>query len=322
MVLKILDSGQAVGVMPEGTHNKFKRLQMLQKGIFRLAMMAQEKHRNTPMVKIVPVGLEYTSTSEFHGDVAVRYGKAIEVSDFYDLYVENQARAFKQMQNVLTDKMKEGMVDITNEQYYGEIERLRVIFLRRAMQKLGFDQRNSEERLLMQKKIVEALQEYSRTSPDEMSALCLAVRDYLAIIQKRNLCDRVIERQPFSLISLFARSVFALICVPLWLLGVLFNYLPYGISAFASRKVKDPQFITSVWFVAGMALFPIYHFIMIVLIVIFIPCIYCKFIMPLLFIPLGLFAYRYYLSIKRLGAMFRFWWSKKRNEKEILEEIK
>jgi 1-acyl-sn-glycerol-3-phosphate acyltransferase len=321
LILKVLLNRQAVGIMPEGTHNEIKRLRMLQKGVFRLAMQAQEKYGNTPMVKIIPVGLEYTNTVKFRSDVIIRYGTAIEVSDFYDRYVENQARAFKQMQDVLMEKMREGMVDITNEQYYGEIERLRVICQRRAVQKFGLDIRNAEHRLQAQQKTIAALQEYARTNPVEMSALGLAVKEYAAIIQKRNLRDWVVERQPFSFAGLLARSVLALLGFPFWFSGLLLNYLPYWLSAFASRKVKDPQFVTSVQFVAAMAIFPVYYLIMIVLMAIFIPCIWGKFIIPLLAFSLGIFAFRYYISMKKLNAMFRFWWGKKRKNPEILGAI-
>ena len=128
------------------------------------------------MVKIVPVGIEYTNTNKFRSDVIVNYGKAIEVSDFYDLYVVNHAKAFKQMQNTLLKKMQEGMIDITNDQHYNEIERLRVLYQQQAVRRLDLDFRKAEHRLQVQQKIVAALQEYDQTNPDEMSALCLTDR--------------------------------------------------------------------------------------------------------------------------------------------------
>ncbi|MDR1172676.1 MAG: 1-acyl-sn-glycerol-3-phosphate acyltransferase [Bacteroidales bacterium] len=321
LILKALRSRQAVGMMPEGTHSEIKRLRMLQKGVFRLAMQAQEEYGNRPMVKIVPVGIEYTSTSKFRSDVTVRYGKAIEVSDFYDQYVENPARAFKHMQDTLSEKMKEGMVNITNELYYREIEHLRVLYQRQAMQRLGLDCRNAEHRLRAQQKIIAALQEYDQTNPDEMSALCLAVRDYLTIIQKYSLRDWVVEHQPYSLTRLLVQTIWMIPGIPFWILGMLFNYIPYKLSALASRKVKDPQFVSSVQFVAGMVVYPLYDLIMIVLFVLFVPCIWGKFIMPLLLIPLGLFAYQWYLAMKKLGARFRFWSGKRNKSPEILKAI-
>ena len=168
LIPKVLQSGQSVGIMPEGIHNKYKRLQMLQKGVFRLAMQAQEKFGNSPMIKIIPVGIEYTSTNKFRSDVIVKYGKVLEASDFYDLYVENQAKAFKQMQDALMAKMREEMIDIVSDQYYNEIERLRVLYLRKATKRLGLKYRKAEDRLKAQQKIIATLQNYEKTNPDEM----------------------------------------------------------------------------------------------------------------------------------------------------------
>ena len=321
IILKVLHSGQTVGIMPEGTHNEIKRLRMLQKGVFRLAMMAQEKCGNSPMVKIVPVGLEYTSTHKFRSDVMIRYGKAIEVSDFYDLYIENPARAFKQMQDALMEKMREGMVDIANDQYYKEIDFLRMIYLQQAIQHLNLDKRNAEHRLQAQQKIIAALQKHDQTNPDEMATLCLAVRNYLEIIQKYKLDDWMIKRQPYSIFGLLGQSILALVGFPFWILGIIFNYIPYKTSAFASRTVKDPQFVSSMQFVVGMVLFPIYHIIMLILLLIFIPCIWGKIIMPLLMIPLGIFAWKYSLSMKKLVANFYFRFRKQRKNPEIFEAI-
>ena len=317
LILKVLDSRHAVGIMPEGTHNQFKRLQMLQKGVFRMAMQVQEKHGAAPTVKIIPVGLEYTCNSKFRSGLTVRYGKAIELSDFYDTYVENSAKAYKQMQDVLMEKMREGMIDITDELYYSEIERLRVLYQKRATQKLGLDFRNAEHRLQAQQKTVAVLQDYAKSNSGEMSSFCGTVRDYLTILQKHNLRDWVIERQPYYPAGLAGRCILAIGGLPLWLLGMLFNYLPYRMSAFASRKIKDPQFVSSVQFVAGLVLYPLYYIIVIVLTAIFIPCIWGKLLMPLLIIPSGLFAFKYYISMKKLGARFRF----RLNRKELHKAV-
>ena len=319
MILKVLESGNAVGIMPEGMHNKMKRLQMLQKGVFRLALQAQEKYGATPMIKIIPVGIEFTNTYKFRSSLIVNYGKAIEVSDFYNMYVENSAKAYKQMQDTLTEKIKEGMVDITNDQHYNEIERLRVLYLKRVIQKNGLDFGNAEHRLQMQQKIIAVLQEYAKSFPDEMNTLCIAVEDYFTIIEKNNQRDWVIERQPYSFVCLLWGCILALIGFPFWILGMLFNYLPYKMSALASSKVKDPQFITSVQYVASLAIFPLYYLIAIVLLVLFIPCFWGKLIMPMLMFPLGLFAFKYYILMKKLCARFRFCWGNKKEFKKAIE---
>ena len=319
MIVKVLRSKHAVGVMPEGTHNEIKRLRTLQKGIFKLAMQVQEEHGNIPTVKIIPVGIEYTSTNKFRSDLIVNYGKAIELSDFYDLYVKNPARAFKQMQDTLSEKMKEGMINIDNEQHYSEIERMRVLYQNQSAHHLGLDCRKAEHRLQAQQKIIASLQTYDQANPKEMSVLCDMVKKYLNIIKKYELDDWTIERQPFSMAGLLGRCLLIFVGLPVWITGMIFNYIPYKLSDVFSRKVKDPQFVSSVQFVTGLVLYPLYYLIMIVLLVILVPCIWGKLIIPFLMPALGVFVYNYYLFIKNLFTRFRFY--QQRKKPEILQAI-
>ena len=322
LILKVLDSQHSVGIMPEGVHNKVKRLQMLQKGIFRLAMQAQERYGNSPNIKIIPVGIEYTNTKKFRSALSVRYGDVIEVSDYYDHFVENPARAYKLMQDKLAEKLKAAIIHIDSEPNYVAIEQLRTLYLKRAIQKNSLSVHSAEDRFQTQKKIISVLQKYELDNPDEMSSLGCAVAEYFNIIQKHNLRDWVIERQPYTLAGIAGRGIFALLGFPFWILGMLFNYLPYKFSALSSRKVKDPQFISTVQFVAGLVLFPLYHFILIVLMVIFIPPLWGKFLAPATLLPLGLFAYRYYISMKKLGAQFRFWATQQKQEIKKAVELR
>jgi len=322
LILKVLNSSQSVGIMPEGAHNEIKRLRVLQKGIFRLAMQAQENSGTTPNVKIVPVGIEYTNPSKFRNKLLVRYGEAIELSDFYEQYTENPAKAFKQMQDKLTEKMKEGMIHIESEQYYSVIERIRVMYLKRAMQKHQLNFRRAEDVLQTQKNIISAIEKLEQTNPEEISSLALEVEQYFELMQKHNFRDWVIEKQPYSIAGIAVRGTLALTGIPFWIIGMIFNYLPYKLSEIASRKVKDPQFISSVQFVAGLVVFPLYYFAMIAIILIFVPFLWGKLLALLSIIPMGLFAYEYYLSVKKLYARLRFWANKNTPEMTKAVELR
>ena len=321
ILLKVLHHGLAVGIMPEGTHNKTKHLRVLQKGVFRLAMQAQEKYGNSPGVKIVPVGIDYSDTRKVRSDVIINYGKAIEMSDFYDLYVENQAKAFKLLQNTLSEKMKEGMIDIENEEFYNEIERISVFYEKRAIQRLGMNPREASTLLHVRQRIIAAIQKLAEQDHETMAGLCALIKEYVAIIEKHNFRDWVIERQPYSFAGLFLRSLLAIPGIPFWILGMLSNYLPYKLCSLGSRKIKDPQFVSSVQFVLSLILFPVYYLIMIILMIIFIPNIWGILVLVALLIPFGLFAFKYYIAIKKLNARFRFWCGKRRKNVELLKAI-
>ncbi|MDR0815049.1 MAG: 1-acyl-sn-glycerol-3-phosphate acyltransferase [Bacteroidales bacterium] len=320
ILLEVLHHQQAVGIMPEGVHNKIKRLRMLQKGVFRFAMKAQEHSGNQPDIKVVPVGLEYSDTRKFRSNVIVRYGSPIEMSDYYDLYVENAPRAFKLLQDTLSAKMKEGMVNIENEEYYQEIECARRFFEKETLQRLGLKS-DGEGRLSAQQHIVADLEHLAAESPEKMRILCTDIKEYADLTDKYRFRDWVIARQPYSLAGLLLRSLLALLCFPVWIAGMAFNYLPYKLCAWSSRKVKDPQFVSSVQYVAALVAFPLYHLILAVLACIFVPCIWGKISIIVLLIPAGLVAFRWYLSVKKLIARYRFFFAKRGKNSDILKMI-
>ncbi len=321
MLLQALHHNRAVGIMPEGTHNETKHLRVLQKGVFRLAMLAQEKYGNRPGIKIIPVGLDYTDTRKYRSDITINYGKAIEMSDYYDLYVENPAKAFRLLQDILSEKMKEGMIDIENEEFYNEIERISVFYEKQAVQQLGLNFRKAIDRLHARQKTIAAMQDFAEKDHVAMAGLCLQIKEYVAILEKHNIRDWVVERQPYSFAGIFLRALLSFFGIPFWILGMLFNYLPYKLCDLGSRAVKDPQFISSVQYVLSMVFFPIYYLVMIVLFVVFIPCIWGKLVMIGLLIPLGLFDFEFYLSIKKLDARFRFWNGKRKQNPDLFKAI-
>ncbi|MDR2036628.1 MAG: 1-acyl-sn-glycerol-3-phosphate acyltransferase [Bacteroidales bacterium] len=321
ILLKVLHHGLAVGIMPEGIHNEMKRLQILQKGVFRFALKAQEKFGNLPGVKIIPVGIEYSDTRKFRSDVIINYGEAIEMSDYYDLYIENPPRAFKQLQDTLSNKMKEGMINIENEEFYHEIEQARLFYEKRAIRRLGLKYNKGRDRLTAQQKVIHAMEDYAQEKHAEMVEMSDQIKEYVTIINKYDFRDWVVEDQPYSFSFLSLLMLLSILGFPFWLLGMIFNYIPYKLSQYSSGKIKDPQFVSSVQFVAGIVVFPVYYLIITILFIIFIPCIWGILTMVILFVPSALFAFNYYLFLKKVGARYRFCSLKRKKNKEILRSI-
>ncbi len=78
-VVDILDHNVPFCIFSEGTHHASHRIQAVKKGIWRLAFLAQSK-LDKP-VYIVPVGLDYEYFFRTAGQIDVRFGKPISVSD-------------------------------------------------------------------------------------------------------------------------------------------------------------------------------------------------------------------------------------------------
>ena len=89
-------------IFSEGICVSEKRLRPLKKGTARIAFQAM---KNIEDIYIVPTGINYTHFTQFGGEIMLGFGKPIRVSDYQQLFEENQAKAV----NKLTTDLKEAM---------------------------------------------------------------------------------------------------------------------------------------------------------------------------------------------------------------------
>jgi len=97
-----------------------------------------------------------------------------------------------------------------------------------------------------------------------------------------------------------------LILLPVHLLGVINNYLPYKIPTILIKNIKDHQFHSSFKHVMAMVFFPVYYIILMVPALVFLWTWWLK-LAYIITLPLtGLFAFKYYIRFKKLSARFRY----------------
>jgi hypothetical protein len=97
-----------------------------------------------------------------------------------------------------------------------------------------------------------------------------------------------------------------IVLLPLYLYGGIVNYLPYKIPVWVTKKIKDTQFISSVRDVAGMVLFPVYYIILGVISLFIEVDWWIKLGFFVLSPLIGLFAFHYYITAKKLFAKARY----------------
>jgi 1-acyl-sn-glycerol-3-phosphate acyltransferase len=293
-------------LFPEGTHGDKRRLRPLKKGIFRIAFMAQEYYKNKQGVKIVPVGIDYSDYQKFRNNLFINYGKPIEVSEYYKLYTENNIEAINQLRQRLANEISNLMIDIQTEEYYDLYQSLRVIYNSEMRKKLNIKGKTLLDKFTADKKMISVLDQYTDRNPGEIKSLDKKVSDYMAGLNKFNLRDWVLRKNFYPLITRFPEALSLLILLPFHILGLINNYIPYKIPAVYIKKIKDPQFHSSFKLVMAMVFFPVYYIILVVLGLIFINPLWLK-LLYFLTIPLtGLFAFKYYIRLKKLSAKFRY----------------
>ena len=81
-VLDAMDHGMKYCMFCEGTHRTMHSLLPLKKGIARIALHANQRFGDRKPVYIVPTGIEYQDYFRTRTPVSIRYGEAINVTEF------------------------------------------------------------------------------------------------------------------------------------------------------------------------------------------------------------------------------------------------
>ena len=106
-------------ILPEGRHQAKHSLLPLSKGIFRIALEAEELMDGRLPLYIVPVGLEYGNFFRYRSTVLVQIGDPINVSEYLRKHAGlTQPEVMNLMKDDLTERMKEVILYIPDDEYY------------------------------------------------------------------------------------------------------------------------------------------------------------------------------------------------------------
>lgn len=299
--LRVMEHRNGVVILPEGNHANFRKLRQLKKGICRIAFQTAEASGFTKEINIVPVGLEYSHYWRFRQVLTVVYGRPINVSEYYDSYRENPNRAIVELRDRLSADMKKVMVHIDNEQDYEAINELRSIINEKYSDSIRYP------KLFRDQRLVARINELQASDPETYSDICtdtLAVRDMATKLQ---LTYRHLRKKRHPIGWLMLSSVFLVLTLPLFLLGVALNILIFRISYLQAIKSKDPAFISTARYGFFLGFSFIFGPLYLVLALIFIKPWWIALLIFLMIPVAGILAWNWFLLYRRTLGGFRIW---------------
>lgn len=264
IILKTVDiitSGSALVILPEGNHSGFRRLRPLKKGFARMAFQAEEANNYLLDVQIVPVGLDYDDYQEFRSSLIVKFGEPIAVKEYIELYKESPAIAINKITNKLSDHMKPLIVNIESEDNYDLFNELRQIYRSRMAQHLKLNDRDEKNRVFIDQQLIKNVNSYVNQNPDTLQNYQNKISKFIKLRDNFGFTNRIINQQGINLFNLIGSSIALLATLPLFLYGVVNNFLSIWLPVKLSKKLEDPQFKSSITFVISLLSFPIFYII-------------------------------------------------------------
>lgn len=108
---ELLRSGRCIAIFPEGISHDEPKLQKMKTGAARIALGAvSDPAEPTSTLKIVPVGLYYTSKSSFRSEALIRYG---EIFDVEPIELDANGEPPREAVAALTAKIESALRDVT-----------------------------------------------------------------------------------------------------------------------------------------------------------------------------------------------------------------
>ena len=311
--IDVLKNKNGLIILPEGDHAGFRRLRQLKKGICRVALQADEATGFKLKIKIIPVGVEYSSYFRFRQVLTVVYGKPVEVSEFHQLYTESPERALNELRNKISAGIKKVMVHIESEDDYEAIDELRSIINGRYSDKIKYP------KLLRDRNLIDKLNRLKVSDPMTYNKICSLSLQVKNQAKKLNITYRLLEKKKHPAGWLIAGLVALFLTFPVWLFGNIFTLTFLSLPELQIRKTKDLQFHSSVRFGISLVLafifLPVY---LIISLLIFSP--WWLALLIFLTIPVaGIFAWNYNILFRRIIGGFRFLNYKKKKDPSFLE---
>lgn len=261
-------------ILPEGRHQAKHSLLPLSKGIFRIAIEAEELIDGRLPLYIVPVGLEYGNFFRFRSTVLVQIGDPINVSEYLRDHASlTQPEIMNLMKDDLSERMKDVILYIPDDEYYNATLEICAAVINGQVTAWKKDHPKARRHALT-----------TRFAANKMTLAQIArlraegdPRQTASLFEKAEAIHAERVRRGISLGSVIMKTPFWSRMLKLIVLIVTLPYtipagvltLPVtGLSAFLFSKMKDRAFYNSIRFVVTLVLWP-------VLLIVYAVVLYC-----------------------------------------------
>ena len=290
--VNVLKHNKPFCLFPEAQHNPVRRLRILKKGIQRIAFQALEETDFKLDIQIIPTGIYYEDKDNSYSYLQIKYGNPIPISEYLEQIKENEQKAMSTLSSDMAPKIKPLIIDIEENEDYHLIENIRSFFSDNLMKRFKIDL-NDKNRFLMDQKLIKHLKnkDISLRLRKELNNL------FSKIKQKNWSIETILKKETF--LNYFTKSILFILFFPFALQGGIINLLPFALSKYLrTHFIKDPQFTSSIKFVVGGIIMPIYFLILSLISLIFAE--YYWALLVLILSPLSSYISYYYFKYLKL----------------------
>lgn len=243
-------------VFAEGLCIQERRLRPLKKGVARMVFGAYEQLKDDNLV-VLPVGVNYSQPDKFRSDLFYNIGEPIHVKDFYAEYQNNPAKANNLFLQALEPKMKDLITHINNKEYDAVVPYLEILVKHTEIEKQGLNRRNLYDHYTVTKQLTATVNNAEINNKEILDEFKAKAKTYFSAVRKAGLRDWLIDPKQNKYVTpfgLFVRCILLSIGLPVYIIGVIGNYLPFKLTETVTKKILkgNKEFYSSISIGVGM----------------------------------------------------------------------
>jgi len=250
---KILKEGKCIGIFPEGTSQTDRKVLKLKTGTARIALGAEKENDFNLGLSIIPLGLYFTARHRFRSKVLLNFGKPIPISEFKEIYEKDEYKGVHRLTDRISDELVKLTVNVKKSElddFVVDLEKIYKANLKVDLEEDEILQSKSEifKDMFLTQQLADAVTYYMEQSPEDVNALMNDVKNYRLKLDRLQLHDSQLRRD-IKKENVRKRSwkviFWSIVGFPIWIVGVLTNYIPYKLAEYIGNKVGYDQTKTS-----------------------------------------------------------------------------
>ncbi|MBQ2187467.1 MAG: 1-acyl-sn-glycerol-3-phosphate acyltransferase [Bacteroidales bacterium] len=238
-------------LFPEATHRTKHSLRPISKGIFHIALGANNKYGKEKPVYIVPVGLEYGDYFRFRSTILLSYGEPINVTEFVKgREEENEAVILNELKTVLRERMAKLISFIPDEdEDYEAIWELTKI-------RAGKQPCSLKKRLENNKQKIAEILDFKEKEPEKAKTLFDKVTEFTKLRKEKKISVKsVANKATFG--KTLLKSLLMLLGLPFYVAAAVVSCPIWIIAYFVLKGLKDKAFRNTANFCVEMVMHPL-----------------------------------------------------------------
>lgn len=250
-VIELLQENKHLLVFAEGSTKQVRYIRPLQKGTAKIAYEALQDNPNTNLA-IVPIGMTLTRPATFRGQVIVKVGDPIDVSDYKTALDDSSPKGIRQMTMDIKTAMVQLVPHIDNKNHSDILDMTLDLFPvfrnpKSIFPIVTYQDTGAFAAIDKSSRYVDQLDEGddTLTYSDQVNI----VQPYLPVEGKKKIVDYI---------------KLVVLGIPAFLGFILIGLPAYFAKKMADAKVKEVEFYTSIWLAASLGFYFLYILILVI----------------------------------------------------------